>query len=102
MTVYHMKRTLYDRFVSSRTGEVFLDRIYNDEDLGLFATKEAAVRKMAELSPNVELHDKILEPMASGSDINCFWWAVYSVPNGANGAGNKEWQYEIRERVVFE
>lgn len=102
MTVYHMKGNLYDRFVSKRTGEVYLDRIYDEKDLGLFATKEAAVKRITELPPNIEPHDKILEPIASGSDINCFWWAVYSIPNGANGAGNKEWQYEIREREVFE
>ena len=103
MTVYHMKRTLYDRFVSRRTGEVYLDRISNDEDLGLFLTKEAAVRRITELSPNIELNDKILEPTDSGSDINCFWWAIYSIPNGTNNrVSNTEWQYEIREREVFE
>ena len=103
MTIYHMKRSLYDRFVSRRTGEVHLDRISNDEDLGLFSTKEAAVKRIAELSPNIELRDNILEPTSSGSDINCFWWAVYSIPNGvSNGVSNMEWQYEIREREVFE
>lgn len=103
MTIYHMKRSLYDRFVSRRTGEVHLDRISNDEDLGLFSTKEAAVRRITELSPNIELNNKILEPTDSGSDINCFWWAVYSIPNGVNnGVSSTEWQYEIRERIVFE
>ena len=99
MTVYYMKRTLYDRFVSRRTGEVHFDRISNDEDLGLFLTKGAAVRRITELSQNIELNDKILEPAASGSDINCFWWAVYSIPIGTS---NMEWHYEIREREVFE
>ena len=104
MTVYHMKGTMYDRFVSKRTGKVYLDRIYADKDLGLFLTKEAAVKRIMELSPNIELHDKILDPMASGSDINGFCWEVYSIPELRYGTINSdmEWHYEIRERNVFE
>ena len=104
MTVYHMKRALYDRFVNKRTGEVYLDRIDDDEDLGLFSAKEAAVKRIIELSPNIELHDKILEPTASGSDINGFCWEVYSIPELRYGTINLdlEWHYEIRERDVFE
>lgn len=99
MTVYHMKSSLYDRFVNKRTGKVYLDRIYDEKDLGLFLTKEAAVKRITELLQNIKPHDKILEPMASGTDILGFWWAVYSIPGESK---NIEWHYEIRERDVFE